>query len=121
MMIDVATIRSLELIQNSRDVRSVDCLFGLLNQTQTPMGPRLLRSNMLQPLTDEDVLNRRYDAVEELASKEEMFFSIRAGSCTCYRMLFYDTDFTQPRKTFPMLTSCLLMFVCCWLPSNRIG
>jgi len=113
MMIDVATIRSLELIQNSREARSTDCLFGLLNQTQTPMGPRLLRSNILQPLTNEDVLSRRYDAVDELASKEEMFFSIRGGSCLSHRILFSGTDFAQPRKTFLMLTSCLLMFVYC--------
>jgi DNA mismatch repair protein MSH4 len=79
MMIDVSTIYSLELVQNLQNSKSRDCLFGLLNETQTPMGSRLLRSNILQPLTDPDTLNGRYDALEELTTKEEMFFATRAG------------------------------------------
>jgi len=82
MMIDVSTIYSLELVQNLQNPKSRDCLFGLLNETQTPMGSRLLRSNVLQPLTDPETLNGRYDALEELTTKEEMFFSTRAGWLT---------------------------------------
>ena len=78
-MIDVSTIYSLELIQNLHDPRSSDCLFGLLNETQTPMGARMLRSNILQPLTGTETLEHRYDALEELTSKEEMFFGVREG------------------------------------------
>lgn len=77
MMIDVSTIQSLELIQNLQNPKSRDCLFGLLNETMTPMGSRLLRGNILQPLTDKETLNTRYDALEELATKEEMFFATR--------------------------------------------
>ena len=77
MMIDLSTIRSLELVQNLHLPKSKDCLFGLLNETLTPMGSRLLRSNILQPLTDPVVLNSRYDALEELSSKEGMFFAVR--------------------------------------------
>jgi DNA mismatch repair protein MSH4 len=79
MMIDVSTIYSLELVQNLQNPLSKHCLYGLLNETLTPMGARLLRSNILQPLTDPDTLNTRYDAVEELSTKEEMFFATRAG------------------------------------------
>jgi DNA mismatch repair protein MSH4 len=79
MMIDVSTIHSLELVQNLQNPKSKDCLFGLLNETQTAMGARLLRNNILQPLTDPDVLNTRYLAVDELTTKEEMFFATRAG------------------------------------------
>ncbi|TKA26267.1 hypothetical protein B0A50_05046 [Salinomyces thailandicus] len=77
MMIDLSTIRSLELVQNLHTAKSRDCLFGLLNETRTPMGSRLLRSNILQPLTNPDTLNTRYDALEELSTKEEMFFAVR--------------------------------------------
>ena len=77
MMIDLSTIHSLELVQNLHDAKSKDCLCGLLNETLTPMGGRLLRSNILQPLTDADTLNTRYDALEELSTKEEMFFAVR--------------------------------------------
>lgn len=79
MMIDVPTIYSLELVQNLQNPKSKDCLFGLLNETLTPMGARLLRNNILQPLTDREVLTTRYLAVEELTTKEEMFFATRAG------------------------------------------
>lgn len=80
MMIDVSTISSLELVQNLQNLKSKDCLFGHLNETLTPMGARLLRSNILQPLTDADVLATRYAAVDDLTKKEELFFSTRAGS-----------------------------------------
>jgi DNA mismatch repair protein MSH4 len=79
MMIDVSTIYSLELVQNLYNHKSRDCLFGLLNETQTPMGARLLRSNVLQPLTDTDTLNKRYDAVDELQMKEDMFYGTRSA------------------------------------------
>ncbi|KAL9599083.1 MAG: hypothetical protein Q9179_003687 [Wetmoreana sp. 5 TL-2023] len=77
MMIDLSTISSLELIQNLQNPKSKDCLFGLLNQTLTPMGARLLKSHLLQPSTDADTLEKRYDALDELATREDVFFSIR--------------------------------------------
>lgn len=79
MMIDLSTIHSLELIQNLQNSKSKDCLFGLLNNTLTPMGARLLRSNVLQPSTDPAILMTRYDAVDELESKEDVFFAVRQG------------------------------------------
>ena len=77
MMIDLSTIHSLELVQNLHTAKSRDCLLGLLNETLTPMGGRLLRANILQPLTDPDTLTTRYDALEELTTKEEMFYAVR--------------------------------------------
>ena len=82
MMIDLSTIQSLEIIQNLRNSRSKECLFGLMNETLTPMGSRLLRSSMLQPSTQEHILTQRYDAVEEISNREDMFFQIRQGSNT---------------------------------------
>jgi DNA mismatch repair protein MSH4 len=79
MMIDLSTIQSLELIQNLQNAKSKDCLFGLLNKTLTPMGSRYLRSNLLQPSTDPEILKGRYDAVEELTLKEEMFHAVKQG------------------------------------------
>ena len=78
MMIDVSAIQSFELIRNMRDLRSKNCLFGLLNQTLTPMGVRMLRSNIVQPSTLKDAcLTPRYDVIEELIANEEMFTSLR--------------------------------------------
>ena len=79
MMIDLSTIRSLELIQNIQNAKSKDCLFGVMNETLTPMGARLLRSNILQPSTQETILKQRYEAVQELSSKEDVFYQTRLG------------------------------------------
>jgi DNA mismatch repair protein MSH4 len=79
MMIDLTTIQSLELIQNIQNAKSKDCLFGVMNETLTKMGARLLRSNILQPSTQPDVINQRYQAVEELSTKEDMFIQTRKG------------------------------------------
>lgn len=79
-MVDLSTIHSLELIQNLQEPRSKDCLFGLLNECLTPMGSRMLRSNIIQPSTQVEItLLPRYDALEELTTKEDMFFEIRKG------------------------------------------
>ncbi|GFF60312.1 mutS protein homolog 4 [Aspergillus lentulus] len=77
MSIDLSTIASLELIQNLQNAKSKDSLFGLLNETLTPMGARLLRANILQPCTENSKLLARYDAVEDLSTKENMFISVR--------------------------------------------
>lgn len=92
-MIDTSTIHTLELIQNLQNAKSRDCLYGLMNETLTPMGARLLRTNILQPSTQkEDVLIRRYDAVEELSTKEEMFFATRSGKFTAHTAFFLYTN-----------------------------
>ncbi|KAJ5793326.1 uncharacterized protein N7503_009304 [Penicillium pulvis] len=77
MTIDLKTIVSLELIQNLRIAKSRDSLYGLLNETLTPMGARLLRSTILQPCTERNKLTARYNAVEDLSTKEDMFVSVR--------------------------------------------
>ncbi|KAG7415150.1 MutS protein-like protein 4 [Fusarium oxysporum f. sp. rapae] len=80
MMIDISAIQSLEIMQNIRNPKSKDSLFGLLNHTCTPMGSRMLRSNILQPPTRPDLfITPRYDALDELTTNEEMFLEIRKG------------------------------------------
>ncbi|KGQ07798.1 MutS protein 4 [Beauveria bassiana D1-5] len=78
MMIDVSAIQCLEIVQNSHSSKSKDSLFGLLNHCVTPMGNRMLRSNIIQPPTlYESFIAPRYDAVEELTLNDEMFLEIR--------------------------------------------
>ncbi|KAK3807801.1 MAG: hypothetical protein J3Q66DRAFT_84620 [Benniella sp.] len=43
------------------------------------MRGRLLRSNILQPLTDERTVNKRLDCVQELGQSEETFFALRTS------------------------------------------
>ena len=65
MVLDASTIRNLELVKNLRDGRVENSLLGVIDYTVTPMGGRLLRSRLLQPLLDCPEIGRRLDAVEE--------------------------------------------------------
>ena len=59
-------VRSLELLETSRTRQREGSLLWVLDQTQTPMGARLLREWILAPLKDIPTINRRLSAVEEL-------------------------------------------------------
>jgi DNA mismatch repair protein MSH4 len=85
VVIDPSTIRSLELIQNVENHKSKQCLFGLLNQTLTPMGARRLRTFILQPSTDAEKINARLDAVEELTTNSHALYAAREGSSINYK------------------------------------
>ena len=88
MMINLSTIQSLELIQNLLNSQSKQSLFGHLNHTVTQMGGRILRSNILQPSTMKEItLTPRYEAVQELSTREEMFFEVRTGMAPFDRRL----------------------------------
>ncbi|KAK0529930.1 MutS protein msh4 [Tilletia horrida] len=67
LFIGTETAKSLELLENNLNKKSKQCLFGLMNFCATPMAERLLRMNLLQPLTD---------AVEEMVHSEERFAEI---------------------------------------------
>jgi DNA mismatch repair protein MutS len=67
MTIDAVTQRNLELVKNARDGSSRGTLLSVLSETCTPMGRRKLKQWMLQPLMDIKSINRRLDAVEEMA------------------------------------------------------
>jgi len=66
MTVDAATRRNLELTHSIRDGSREGTLLWLLDHTRTPMGARLLRHWLLQPLTDVAAIRARLDAVEEL-------------------------------------------------------
>jgi DNA mismatch repair protein MutS len=68
MVIDEATRRSLELTQTIRDGRREQTLLGVIDETCTPMGARLLADWLSSPLTDIGQIGQRLDAVEEMVS-----------------------------------------------------
>ncbi|KAF9575457.1 MutS protein msh4 [Mortierella alpina] len=77
MVIDPATARNLELTINLSSQNDKETFFGILNQTVTPMGSRVLRSNILQPCTSKKTINTRLDCVQELSQDEEAFFTLK--------------------------------------------
>ncbi len=66
LYMDIATCRNLELTETIRDQKKKGSILWLLDNTKTSMGARLLRSWVLQPLTNQTKINDRLDAVEEL-------------------------------------------------------
>jgi DNA mismatch repair protein MutS len=66
MLLDNATRRNLELVQSLRDGGTRGTLFGLLDETRTGAGARLLKKWILQPLLQQHRIANRQDAVQEL-------------------------------------------------------
>jgi len=67
MYIDPSTKRNLELVSTIRDRSAKGSLVWVLDRTSTPMGSRLLKNWILQPLLDLKEINSRLDTVEELS------------------------------------------------------
>ncbi len=64
MALDVQTQRNLELFQGARSGGIEGSLLSVIDMTKTPMGGRLLRKWLGQPLLDVAALNKRLDAIE---------------------------------------------------------
>jgi len=67
MIVDSTTQRNLELVKNARDGSTRGTLLSVLSKTVTPMGKRKLKQWMLRPLRDLKEIEKRQDAIEELA------------------------------------------------------
>jgi DNA mismatch repair protein MutS len=67
MIVDATTQRNLELIKNARDGTTRGTLLSVLSKTVTPMGKRKLKQWMLRPLRNIKEIEKRQDAIEELA------------------------------------------------------
>jgi DNA mismatch repair protein MutS len=77
MTLDAATRRNLELTETIREGRKQGSLLGMLDRTITPMGARLLRTWLGQPLLDRSRLEGRLNAVEALFESGTMRASVR--------------------------------------------
>lgn len=65
MGLDKNSHRHLELIKNQQDLTSEGTLFGVLDNTCTSMGRRLLKKWILNPLIDTGDIQERYMAVQD--------------------------------------------------------
>lgn len=71
MILDRATVRSLELTFNMRDGSRQGTLLGVLDQTVTTMGGRLLRRWIMEPLVKVPDIECRLEAVQEMLSSRK--------------------------------------------------
>jgi len=67
--IDDTAKRNLELTETMRDKKRNGSLFGAIDDTSTPMGGRLLKRFICQPLMNKLEIEKRLDAVGELTNK----------------------------------------------------
>ncbi|MBT5120185.1 MAG: DNA mismatch repair protein MutS, partial [Planctomycetes bacterium] len=71
LVIDGATRRTLELTANQQDGSRAGTLLSVIDRTATPMGARLLREWLLEPLVDVVAIRSRHEAVGELVAASE--------------------------------------------------
>ena len=64
IVLDAATRRNLELTETIRSGSVKNSLLGILDQTITPMGKRLIRQWVTKPLLDVSSIHNRLDQVE---------------------------------------------------------
>ncbi|GAW02763.1 like protein [Lentinula edodes] len=88
MMIDPESAKNLELVGNMSHRKSYHSVFGILNHTYTAMAARLLRVNILAPITVQTSIDARLDVVEELVQDEDLFNEVRSALKTLNSMDF---------------------------------
>ncbi len=77
MVLDESTRRNLELTETIRGADVRGSLLGVVDETLTPMGGRLLRRWLGRPLLDIAQINQRLDSVQALAEKGDLRAQIR--------------------------------------------
>eukprot|EP00535_Pseudo-nitzschia_heimii_P013721 CAMPEP_0197199026 /NCGR_PEP_ID=MMETSP1423-20130617/33673_1 /TAXON_ID=476441 /ORGANISM="Pseudo-nitzschia heimii, Strain UNC1101" /LENGTH=1530 /DNA_ID=CAMNT_0042652877 /DNA_START=120 /DNA_END=4712 /DNA_ORIENTATION=- len=67
MALDGTTLHNLEILTNVVDFKTSGSLWSKLNHTKSPHGARMLKAWLLRPLFQKADIDRRADAVEDLA------------------------------------------------------
>lgn len=77
MVLDAITLRNLEILENIRNRGKDTSLFGVLNDTKTSMGTRILKKFLTSPLIDKEEIERRHDAVEYFLTNSAVRYQLR--------------------------------------------
>lgn len=78
MILDSITLRNLEVVRNVRGEGKSATILGVLDDTMTPMGSRILQKWILKPLISTSDINKRLDAVEEFTHNTLLRYDIRS-------------------------------------------
>lgn len=109
MDIDHSTMHNLELIKPQRQEEKNITLFSLLDQTQTPMGARLLQKWIKNPLLCCDSILQRQLATKEFLGKKQSFNQIRnllSSIKDCERLMMkISSKLANPRDIIGLLLS----------------
>jgi len=77
MLLDAITQKNLEITRNMKDGAKEGSILWVIDETLTPMGGRLLRSWLLNPLLDIERIRQRQDAVSSLIDDKSAFSKIQ--------------------------------------------
>ncbi|GAB4331849.1 MAG: DNA mismatch repair protein MutS [Calditrichia bacterium] len=77
MVLDATTRRNLEITSNIWGQSSEGTLISILDETQTPMGGRLLKRWIIHPLVKLEAINERLDRVEVFNKDEQLRREVR--------------------------------------------
>lgn len=72
VQIDPSTQQTLEIIANNRDRSERHTLFALLDNAVTPMGSRMIKKWLLRPLSKQQTIEQRLDAVACLVASSAL-------------------------------------------------
>ena len=76
LLLDAVTLRNLELLKNAKDGSLRGTLLSVLDKTLTPLGARLLKKWITEPLCDIPAITQRLDALQflqqQLLLREEL-------------------------------------------------
>ncbi len=109
LAMDHITRRNLELTRTRRFLKKKGSLVWFLNYTKTPMGSRLLKKYVSEPLLDVEKIKKRQDAVEELVYNRRLLESteqILEHFCDLSRMCAKISNSTIfPKDLFQIVTN----------------
>ena len=109
LAMDHITRRNLELTRTRRFLKKKGSLVWFLNYTKTPMGSRLLKKYVSEPLLDVEKIKKRQDAVEELVCNRRLLESteqILEHFCDLSRMCAKISNSTIfPKDLFQIVTN----------------
>lgn len=76
LSLDASTRRNLELLETSRDKTKYGSLLWAIDRVKTPMGSRLLKSWLAQPVKNIEEIKKRQNSVEELIDNSQTRISV---------------------------------------------
>jgi DNA mismatch repair protein MutS len=77
VILDSATQKNLELLQNSQDTGRKNTLFAVLDHAQTSMGSRTIKKWLQRPLVQKSAIEQRHELIAALIKQLDVFSSLK--------------------------------------------
>ena len=83
LILDAATQKNLEIVQNAHDGSRRNTLFAILDQAKTAMGSRTIKKWLQRPLVQKTAITQRLDFIEQLKQQVSLLHQLQTvlGSC----------------------------------------